>query len=71
MKKIFITLILAITLGSIMGIFLHDKFSREVLALGGGEKLIFLREGVYTSKKDMEENTSKIDPKLVVLNNNK
>ena len=54
-----------------MGIFLHDKFSREVLALGGGEKLIFLREGVYTSKKDMEENTSKIDPKLVVLNNNK
>ena len=70
-KKIFITLVVAVTLGSLMGIFLHDKFSSEVLALGKGEKLIFLREGVYTSKEVMEENTKKIDPKLVILDDGK
>ena len=70
-KKIFITLIVAVTLGSVMGIFLHDKFNSEVLALGKSEKLIFLREGVYTSKEVMEENTKKIDPKLVVFDDGK
>ncbi len=69
-KKIFITLVLAISLGSIMGMFLHDKFSEEVLALSG-EKLIFLREGVYSSRDEMEEDTKKIDPKLVIEDNHK
>ena len=70
-KKILLTIVVAAVLGSITGIIVHNKFNDEVFAFNEGYKLYFLREGVYTNKKVMEENTKKLDPKLVVHEDNK
>lgn len=70
-KKIVFTLLFSILLGSIAGKFLYSKFSTEVLAFNEGYKLIFLRQGVYTDKKVMDENTKRLDPKLVIQEDDK
>ena len=70
-KKIMFTLIFSISLGSLFGIFLYKKFEESVFAFNEGDKLTFLREGVYTDKNVLEENTKKLDPKLVIYDDDK
>ena len=70
-KKIMFTLIFSISLGSLFGIFLHKKIEESVFAFNEGYKLTFLREGVYTDKNVLEENTKKLDPKLVIYDDDK
>ncbi len=70
-KKIMFTLVFSISLGALFGIFLHNKLEESVFAFNEGDKLIFLREGVYTDKKVLEENTKKLDPKLIVYDDDK
>ena len=71
MKKIMITLIISVTLGALSGIFLHSRFEDSLFAFNEGYKPTFLREGVYTDKKILEENTKKLDPKLIVYDDDK
>ncbi len=70
-RKIVLTIIISCVLGSVTGILLHNKFSDDVFAFSEGYQLYFLREGVYSNKEIMEENTKKLDPKLVLKEDGK
>lgn len=70
-KKVFVFLIVSILLGSLTGMFLYNRFKGEIEVFNEQNKVYFLQLGVYTDKKIMEDNTEKIDPKIVVNKDSK
>lgn len=71
MKKTLIFMAVAVLLGSLCGKALYLKYKNASNVFNEGKKLYFLQEGVYSSKKSMEDNTKDINPKLVIPSKNK
>jgi len=68
-KKFLFAFICAIALGTIVGKYFYNETSAKTVFLE--DDIIFLQQGVYTNKKNMEENIKRIDPKVVVEDGNK
>ena len=68
-KRFLIFLFLAIVLGTITGKYVYGKENTEDVFQEG--ELIFLQQGVYTNKENMQENSKRIDPKIVVKEDDK
>lgn len=65
-------MIAAIILGGISGKILFSKYQDiDKYIFSSEKKVYFLEEGVYSSKKSLENNTKDITPKLVVKDNDK
>ena len=65
-------MIAAIILGGISGKILFSKYQDiDKYIFNSEKKVYFLEEGVYSSKKSLENNTKDITPKLVVKDNDK
>lgn len=62
-------LLLAVSLGTVVGKYFYQETNAKTVFQD--EKLIFLQQGVYTNKENMEENSRRIDPKIVVEENEK
>ncbi len=72
MKRLIIIMIAAIILGGISGKILFSKYQDiDKYIFSSEKKVYFLEEGVYSSKKSLENNTKDITPKLVVKDNDK
>lgn len=72
MKRLIIIMIAAIILGGISGKILFSKYQDiDKYIFNSEKKVYFLEEGVYSSKKSLENNTKDITPKLVVKDNDK
>lgn len=72
MKRLIIIMIAAIILGGISGKILFSKYKDiDKYIFNSEKKVYFLEEGVYSSKKSLENNTKDITPKLVVKDNDK
>ncbi len=63
-KKFLFSLIVAMTLGTIVGKYFYNQTATKTVF--GEEKIVFLQQGVYTDKNNMEENIKRVDPKVVV-----
>ena len=68
-KKFLFSLVVAIALGTVVGRYFYNETSAKTVF--GEDELIFLQQGVYTDKKNMEENIKRIDPKVVVKEQDK
>jgi len=62
-------LVVAIALGTFTGKYFYDETSAK--SVFQEDECIFLQQGVYTDRKNMEENTRRIDPKVVVKERNR
>lgn len=71
MKKTFIYMLVAISLGTITGKILYRKYEDTSLVFNEKSTAYFLQEGVYETKDSMNRNTKDINPKLVINKNNK
>lgn len=72
MKKLLILTVVAITLGGISGKILFSKYENlDEFVFSDDKKVYFLEEGVYSTKKSLDNNTKDISPKLVVKDDNK
>ncbi len=68
-KKFLFSLVVAIFLGTAVGKYFYDETSAKTVFQE--DEIIFLQQGVYTDKNNMEENIKRIDPKVVVHNEDK
>lgn len=68
-KKFLFSLVVAISLGTVVGKYCYDETAAKTVF--HEDDLIFLQQGVYTDKENMEENTKRIDPKVVVHEDHK
>lgn len=68
-KKFLFSLVVAIGLGTFVGKYFYDETNAK--SVFKEEEVIFLQQGVYTDKVNMEENTKRIDPKVVVKEKDK
>lgn len=72
MKRIFILIIIAVILGGVSGKILFSKYENlDNYVFSNDKKVYFLEEGVYSTKKSLENNTKDINPKLVVRDDDK
>ncbi len=69
MRRFFIVLVTAVILGTFLGRYMEQKVNMQ--SVFQEENFIFLQQGVYTNKEHMEENSRKLDPKLVVFEDGK
>ncbi len=68
-KKFLFSLVVAILLGTAVGKYFYNETSAKTVFQE--DEIIFLQQGVYTDKNNMEENIKRIDPKVVVHNEDK
>ena len=64
-------MLIAVSLGSICGSIFYKKYNSAKKIVKDYKEVYFLQEGVYTSKKSLEDNTKDINPKLVVNKDDK
>lgn len=63
-KKFLFSLAVAILLGTVVGKYFYKENNTKTVF--HENDIIFLQQGVYTDKKNMEDNIKRIDPKIVV-----
>ena len=68
-KRFLLFLVVAIILGTFIGHYFYNETNAK--SVFADDDFIFLQQGVYTNKENMEENTKRIDPKVVVEEDNK
>lgn len=68
-KKFLFSLVVAIALGTVVGKYFYNETNAQTVFKEG--EIIFLQQGVYTDKKNMEENIKRIDPKVIVEEDDK
>ena len=69
-KKIIITLTILL-IGIVLGTKIYSAKTSIENVFAEGQIYYFLQEGIYSSKKIMEENTQNISPKIINYDNNK
>ena len=69
-KKIIITLTILL-IGIVLGTKIYSAKTSIENVFAEGRIYYFLQEGIYSSKKIMEENTQNISPKIINYDNNK
>ncbi len=77
-KKLVIPTILALAIGSLIGVFLFQQYDKEDIktvdkqnTTSEMKEVYFLQVGVYSSKESMEENISKIPYYIYQIEENK
>lgn len=71
MKKMIITSIFILIIGIVFGTKIYDVKDSLMTTLANQETYYFLQEGVYTSKKIMEENIKNLPTKAIEYKQNK
>lgn len=68
-KRFLFFLVVTIALGTFVGQYFYNETNAK--SVFADNDFIFLQQGVYTNKENMEENTKRMDPKVVIEEDNK
>ncbi len=70
-KKIFIPLLLSLTIGFSLGMLIYNQYKNSSESVfSENTPIYFLQQGVYSSKESMEENTKNISDYIYAVDNN-